>query len=212
MQIEVRVIDDNIHRVVKTVSTSGTEGKLALDEAKNTIQQLFSQIGDIKNRAEVTEEIVKNITCDIKQLDCAKKNLTSAITALNHLHMLVDGVEKLKVLAEKRMYGEISNPLQAITEVNHHFAQYNDIPQIKELSKSVAEIHNTLSTQISAEFKNTFSITPAEGKMSLPKLRDACLIISVLDVKVRRELLKWFISKFAKLFQPFMLNIVALLM
>jgi vacuolar protein sorting-associated protein 53 len=102
MQIEIKVIDDNIRTVVKTVSTSGTEGKQALDEAKKTINQLFTQIGDIKSRAECTEEIVKNITSDIKQLDCAKKNLTTAITTLNHLHMLVDGVEKLKLLAEKR--------------------------------------------------------------------------------------------------------------
>lgn len=102
MQIEVKVIDDNLQHRVKGVSTSGTEGKQALDEAKKTIQQLFTQIGDIKSRAESTEEIVKNITSDIKQLDCAKKNLTSAITTLNHLHMLVDGVEKLKLLAEKR--------------------------------------------------------------------------------------------------------------
>ncbi|CRK95527.1 CLUMA_CG008996, isoform A [Clunio marinus] len=194
MEIEVQVIDDNIRSVVRGVSTSGTEGKQALDEAKKTITQLFSQIGDIKSRAEVTEEIVKNITSDIKQLDCAKKNLTSAITTLNHLHMLVDGVDKLKVLAEKRLYGEISNPLQAITEVNEHFTQYNEIPQIKELSSSVAEIHKTLSTQITEDFKNTFSLSPSANKMSLAKLKDACLVISVLDGKVRRELLKWFIN------------------
>lgn len=195
MQVEVKVIDDNIRSVVRGVSTSGTEGKQALDEAKKTIQQLFSQIGDIKSRAEITEEIVKNITSDIKQLDCAKKNLTAAITTLNHLHMLVDGVDKLKTLAEKRQYGEISNPLQAITEVNQHFTQYNEIPQIKELSTSVAEIHKTLSAQITEDFKNTFSLTPNTNKMSLSKLKDACLVISALDGKVRRELLKWFISK-----------------
>lgn len=200
MQVEVQVIDDNIRSVVRGVSSSGTEGKQALDEAKKTIQQLFSQIGDIKNRAELTEEIVKNITSDIKQLDCAKKNLTSAITTLNHLHMLVDGVEKLKVLAEKRMYGEISNPLEAITEVNQHFTQYNEIPQIKELSNSVAEIHKTLSVQITEDFKNTFSMTSSGNKMSLSKLKEACLVISVLDTKVRRELLKWFISNILDIF------------
>lgn len=194
MQVEVQVIDDNIRSVVRGVSTSGTEGKQALDEAKKTIQQLFSQIHDIKSRAEVTEEIVQNITSDIKQLDCAKKNLTSAITTLNHLHMLVDGVEKLKLLAEKRMYGEISNPLQAITEVNQHFTQYNEIPQIKELSTSVADIHKTLSVQITEDFKNTFSLNSNNNKMTLSKLKDACLVISVLDGKVRRELLKWFIN------------------
>ncbi len=74
---------------------------------------------------------VREITRDIKQLDCAKKNLTSAITTLNHLHMLVGGVESLIKLAEKRQYGELLNPLQAITEVNQHFQQYTDITQIK---------------------------------------------------------------------------------
>jgi len=38
---------------------------------------------------------VKEITRDIKQLDHAKKNLTSSITTLNHLHMLVGGVDSL---------------------------------------------------------------------------------------------------------------------
>lgn len=74
---------------------------------------------------------MKGITRDIKQLDCAKKNLTSAITTLNHLHMLVSGVDNLVKLTEKRLYGEIINPLQAITEVNQHFQQYVEIPHIK---------------------------------------------------------------------------------
>ena len=39
---------------------------------------------------------VKEITRDIKQLDHAKRNLTSSITTLNHLHMLVGGVDSLE--------------------------------------------------------------------------------------------------------------------
>lgn len=195
-ETEVQVIDENIRSVVRGVSTSGAEGKQALDEAKRTINQLFSQIGDIKSRAEQTEEIVKGITADIKQLDSAKKNLTSAITTLNHLHMLVDGVEKLKSLTEKRLYGEISNPLEAITEVNQHFSQYNEIQQIKDLSVSVTEIHKQLAVQITEDFKNTFALTPGNNKMSLQKLKDACSVVSVLDAKVRRDLLKWFISEY----------------
>lgn len=220
MEIEIQVIDTNIRDIVRGASTSGSEGKQALDEAKKTIQQLFTQIGDIKSRAEVTEDIVKvkfeinmfvtisyitllfvpkAITSDIKQLDCAKKNLTSAITTLNHLHMLVGGVEKLKHLTEKRLYGEISNPLQAITEVNQHFTQYNEIAQVKELSMSVAEIHQQLAVQITEDFKTTFSITPSNSsKMTLSKLREACLVVSVLESKVRRELIKYFISEYMR--------------
>jgi len=44
---------------------------------------------DIKNKAGESESMVKEITRDIKQLDTAKRNLTTAITTLNHLHMLV---------------------------------------------------------------------------------------------------------------------------
>lgn len=49
-------------------------------------------------RAEQSEAAVQTITRDIKQLDCAKRNLTSAITALNHLHMLAQGVDSLKYI------------------------------------------------------------------------------------------------------------------
>jgi hypothetical protein len=141
MEVEISMIDDNIRKNIRGQEEySGVEGKNALEEAKKTIQQLFSQITEIKSRAEVTEEIVKEITCDIKQLDNAKKNLTTAIKRLNHLHMLVGGIDALKTLTEKRIYGEIINPLQAISEVNQHFRQHNEIPQIKELSVSVQEI------------------------------------------------------------------------
>jgi hypothetical protein len=47
---------------------------------------------DIKNKAGESESMVKEITRDIKQLDTAKRNLTTAITTLNHLHMLVSTV------------------------------------------------------------------------------------------------------------------------
>lgn len=72
------------------------DGRIALEEAQRVIRQLFIHIKDIKTKAEQSEEMVKEITRDIKQLDCAKKNLTSAITTLNHLHMLVGGIESLQ--------------------------------------------------------------------------------------------------------------------
>jgi prefoldin subunit 5 len=67
-----------------------------LEEAQRIIRKLFVQIADIKAKAEQSEENVKEITRDIKQLDCAKRNLTAAITTLNHLHMLVGGVDNLQ--------------------------------------------------------------------------------------------------------------------
>ena len=59
---------------------------------------------------------MKEITRDIKQLDTAKKNLTTAITTLNHLHMLVGGTATLATLTSKRQYGEAALLLQGLLE------------------------------------------------------------------------------------------------
>lgn len=195
MEFQISEIDDNIRGVVRSQSNTAEQGKQALEEAQKTMSLLFGQITDIKSRAERTENIVKEITQDIKQLDCAKKNLTAAITVLNHLHMLFGGVESLVKLAERRQYGEILNPLQAITEVNQHFKMYTEIPQIQTLSVKVGAIQTELATQITEDFKNCF--TPSAGntnKMSPKQLSDACKVVSVLDPKVKREILKWFVN------------------
>lgn len=197
MECEISVIDDNIRNVVRGQVNTGQEGQRALEDAQKVIQQLFGQITEIKTRAEKTEEMVKEITRDIKQLDSAKRNLTSAITTLNHLHMLLGGVESLTKLAEKRLYGEILNPLQAIIEVNQHFRQFTDIEQIKQLSAKVQHIQTELATQINQDFRAVFGNVPAAGggnKVGLSQLSDACKVVSVLDPKVRRDLLKWFIG------------------
>lgn len=75
------------------------------------------QVADINKKAERSESMVREITLEIKQLDCAKSNLTAAITALNHLHMLVGGVSALRTMTASRQYKEIVLPMQAIMEV-----------------------------------------------------------------------------------------------
>ncbi len=67
---------------------------------------------DIKNKAGESESMVKEITRDIKQLDTAKRNLTTAITTLNHLHMLVSTYIKQLDTAKR-------NLTTAITTLNN---------------------------------------------------------------------------------------------
>lgn len=42
-----------------------------------------------------------------------------------------------RVLTQKKQYGEIILPLQAVMEVMQHFHNYMDIPQVKMLSDQV---------------------------------------------------------------------------
>ncbi|XP_018333798.1 vacuolar protein sorting-associated protein 53 homolog [Agrilus planipennis] len=194
MQTKIETIDDEISTVVRDQTTASQDGRQALDEAQKVIKQLFIQIKDIKERAEKSEEMVGEITRDIKQLDCAKRNLTLAITTLNHLHMLVGGVDTLKTLTQKRLYGEIALPLQAISEVMTHFENYSDIPQIKKLSDEVKAIHVELAEQITHDFKEAFSGTNTKSFIPNKQLAAACLVVSILDPKVKKDLLKWFVN------------------
>nr|XP_033777440.1 vacuolar protein sorting-associated protein 53 homolog isoform X2 [Geotrypetes seraphini] len=150
--------------------------------------------------------MVKEITRDIKQLDHAKRHLTTSITTLNHLHMLAGGVDSLEAMTRRRQYGEVANLLQGVVNVLEHFQKYMGIPQIRQLSERVKAAQSELGQQILADFEEAF---PAQGtkRPGGPSnvLRDACLVANVLDPRIKQEIIKKFIrqhlSEYLVLFQ-----------
>ncbi|KAL3858283.1 hypothetical protein ACJMK2_012931 [Sinanodonta woodiana] len=195
IRFKIRKLDGEIRTVVRGQTNVGEDGRYALEEAQKAIQELFSKIKDIKDKAEKSEEMVKEITRDIKQLDHAKRHLTSSITTLNHLHMLVGGVESLNTLTRRRQYGEVANLLQGVLNVLEHFQKYTSIPQIKELADRVKQIQGELGTQILADFEEAFQGSGAKyGPGNQKQLKEACYVVNVLELKVKRDLLNWFVK------------------
>ncbi|XP_040280701.1 vacuolar protein sorting-associated protein 53 homolog isoform X1 [Bufo bufo] len=206
IRLKIRRLDDSIRTVVRGQTNVGQDGRQALEEAQKAIQQLFGKIKDIKDKAEKSEQMVKEITRDIKQLDHAKRHLTTSITTLNHLHMLAGGVDSLEAMTRKRQYGEVANLLQGVVNVLEHFQKYMGIPQIRQLSERVKAAQTELGQQILADFEEAF---PSQGtkRSGGPSnvLRDACLVANVLDVRIKQEIIKKFIrqhlSEYSVLFQ-----------
>ncbi|XP_006863280.1 PREDICTED: vacuolar protein sorting-associated protein 53 homolog isoform X1 [Chrysochloris asiatica] len=206
IRLKIRRLDDNIRTVVRGQTNVGQDGRQALEEAQKAIQQLFGKIKDIKDKAEKSEQMVKEITRDIKQLDHAKRHLTTSITTLNHLHMLAGGVESLEAMTRRRQYGEVANLLQGVMNVLEHFHKYMGIPQIRQLSERVKAAQTELGQQILADFEEAF---PSQGtkRPGGPSnvLRDACLVANILDPRIKQEIIKKFIkqhlSEYLVLFQ-----------
>lgn len=194
MRLKIRQLDEEIRIEVRGQTNVGQDGKEALEEAQKAIQQLFSKIKDIKDKSEQSEQMVKEITRDIKQLDHAKRNLTSSITTLNHLHMLIGGVDTIQSLIGQRQYGDIANMLQGIMNVLEHFDKYLTIPQIRELADKVQALRSELAQQITNDFHEAFSGPGAKHFSPNRELAEACLVVNILDPKVKQDLLKWFVK------------------
>eukprot|EP00794_Sanderia_malayensis_P014186 gene14186-15664_t len=195
IRLRIRRLDDEIRTAIRGQTDVGHDGREALEEAKHSIQDLFTKIKDIKEKAEKSEQMVKEITRDIKQLDHAKRHLTTSITTLNHLHILVGGVENLETLTRNRQYGEIANLLEGVLNVLEHFRKYFSIPQIRQLADKVSSIQNQLGNQILLDFKDAVSVPgvkPNAGPNS--QLADACKVVAILDPRFKDDLLHWFIK------------------
>ncbi|XP_065320157.1 vacuolar protein sorting-associated protein 53 homolog isoform X2 [Gordionus sp. m RMFG-2023] len=170
------------------------EGLKTLEKAKSYIKDLSSQIIDIKSKAETSENMVNEITQDIRQLDQAKQNLTLSITTLNHLHMLVGGVESLEKLIPQRKYGEISNLFQGLLNVLDNFQGCTDIPQIKEMANKVQSLRKTVGQQIFDDFKNSMTGHGPRVLNTTHELYDAVRVIDIMDSSLKKEFLDWFIN------------------
>ncbi|XP_033106959.1 vacuolar protein sorting-associated protein 53 homolog [Anneissia japonica] len=204
MRTKIYRLDDNIRMVVRGQTNAGQDGREALAEAQKAIQELFKRIKDIKEKANKSEEMVKEITRDIKQLDHAKRHLTASITTLNHLHMLVGGVDTLESLTRRRQYADVANLLQGVVNVLDHFNKYVGIPQIRQLADKVKKIQAELGVQILADFEEAFA-NASKPIGNQKQLTEACLVVNVLEPKVKKDLLKWFVklqlSEYLHLFQ-----------
>ncbi|CAH2056184.1 unnamed protein product, partial [Iphiclides podalirius] len=185
-------IQHDIQRLVREQAAQREAGQEALLEAQRCITELALQVAEINKKAERSESMVREITAEIKQLDCAKWNLTAAITALNHLHMLAGGAADLRVLAQRRQYKELVLPLQAIMEVLQHFESYRDIKELNALRDEVHSLRTQLATQIISDFKDSFS--GSKCVIMQRTLAEACGVVDALDPKIKKELLSWFIS------------------
>ncbi|KAJ1972635.1 Vacuolar protein sorting-associated protein 53, partial [Dimargaris verticillata] len=135
--------DNEIEAVMRSQVDTEERGAREVDQTKLAIQALYDRISEMKQRAELSEGAVLNITQDIKSLDNAKRNLVAAVTLLKRLQMLTIATEQLQSICESRRYKEASHLLLAVQELQGFFEEYHQLPDVIQLSSKIEVLKKT---------------------------------------------------------------------
>lgn len=145
-------LDQEIRSAVQEQSTAGKQASEEIGQAKEAIAELYEKIRDIRGKAQQSEELVEKICADIKQLDNAKRHLTTTCSTLRKLQMLVTAVDQLRGTGEERQYREAARLLGAVNELSTVFRDYSDVPRIAELNEQADELKRWLTNRILDDF------------------------------------------------------------
>ncbi|EAL64485.1 Vps53-like domain-containing protein [Dictyostelium discoideum AX4] len=193
LKLKIIKIDEEIIQEVRLQSISGGKGKEDLENAKRSINELLTKITDIKSKANQSEQMVTEICKDIKSLDYAKKNLTTAITTLKRLHMMVMGVEQLKEMVDKKQYGTVAKLLEATAQFAEGFKDYRESPKIYALNKELDNIRSRVKDQIYEDFNQYVPYTSNQIKPNEEnRWKSSCYVIDALGSEVKKDFLRWF--------------------
>ncbi|EMC95291.1 hypothetical protein BAUCODRAFT_140466 [Baudoinia panamericana UAMH 10762] len=183
-------LDRDISALVTAQTTSDGDSVRRMQDAKAELEQLFSKIEGVRQRALETERAITEMTADIKRLDSTKRNLTLSMTALKRLQMLTTAYEQLRGLSQTKQYRECAHLLQAVIQLMAHFKSYRSIDQIAELSKNVADVQRELLEQVCEDFEVTFAKGEVQQKRGM--LKEACEVMDALGEHAKSRLITWY--------------------
>ncbi|CAB3401364.1 unnamed protein product [Caenorhabditis bovis] len=187
---EINDLDHELAYLVESNANVSERAEDALREAQSAMEELEKSIGNIRESTKSSDEIVREMTRDIKQLDVAKRNLTASITTLHHLHILLNGVESLGAWVDKKDYSSIARQLPAILNVLQLFDAYKEFEQIASLSSKLDHLKSSLTIQLAADLKGAFQT----GQLS-ERVTDMCRVAAALEGNVKESFCKWFIEQ-----------------
>ncbi|KAG0253525.1 Vacuolar protein sorting-associated protein 53 [Linnemannia exigua] len=88
LQAKAKQVQEELRELTRAQTDGGQKGQEEVEAAKKGIEILHCKIKEIKEDATQSEQMVQEITQDIKSLDYAKRHLTTSITTLKRLQML----------------------------------------------------------------------------------------------------------------------------
>lgn len=150
-------LDDRISSALQRQSESADATQKHVQDAKASVASLEKRIKLVQQKASQSEKTVREITKDMKRLDCAKRHLQRTITTLKQLHMLIHAVEQLRLaclLQPFPDYKTASHLVDAIQLLLKHFNAYkHKVEPIRKLSGKVTDLQAELRFSLVRGFR-----------------------------------------------------------
>mmetsp|Transcript_14248 Transcript_14248/g.29007 ORF Transcript_14248/g.29007 Transcript_14248/m.29007 type:complete len:956 (-) Transcript_14248:2231-5098(-) len=150
-------LDDRISNALQRQSESAEATQRHVQDAKVNVASLEKRIRQVQTKASQSEKTVREITKDMKRLDCAKRHLQRTITTLKRLHMLIHAVEGLRqscLLQPHPDYKSASHLVDATRLLLKHFASYtHKVEPLRLLSNKVDDLQGELKFRLVRGFR-----------------------------------------------------------
>jgi len=150
-------LDDRISNALQRQSESAEATQKHVQDAKVSVASLEKRIKQVQTKASQSEKTVREITKDMKRLDCAKRHLQRTITTLKRLHMLIHAVEGLRqacLLQPHPDYKSASHLVDATRLLLKHFDAYTHrVEPMRLLSNKVDDLQGELKFRLVRGFR-----------------------------------------------------------
>lgn len=150
-------LDDRISNALQRQSESAEATQKHVQDAKVNVASLEKRISQVQTKASQSEKTVREITKDMKRLDCAKRHLQRTITTLKRLHMLIHAVEGLRqacLLQPHPDYKSASHLVDATRLLLKHFDAYtHKVEPMRLLSDKVDDLQGELRFRLVRGFR-----------------------------------------------------------
>ena len=202
---EISSLDADISASIQEQSCASKTAQSDMRKAREASVMLQAKIEGIREKAVKSEEMVKAICSDIKQLDYAKRHLQTTVTALKRLHMLTNAVHQLSETSESNQFKEAADLLEAVQQLMLGFETFTNVPKIMEIKAEIERVRGELSRGVFRAFDEigelASSTADPEGFVredhqqgGFKTLGEACLVVDALGKEAKEKQVESFCS------------------
>lgn len=178
-------------------NTSDTESMESnpLMDTSTVIHSLYQRIQLIRSKASASENLVNNITKDIKKLDIAKNNLSITITGLQQLSDVQASLVQLDIIYSECNYVETRKLIHNIEELLQKFVKYKHMQKIMSLHEQFEHKKLVIKNELFSIVHTQLMSPLVQNEPLHSQLHDIMLVIDVYDTATRTELFDYYCTE-----------------